>query len=95
MIARHIFSQNTFVEYYGKCLNFALIKQVSYLIYFKTVEITNFAKVICLKAVCSADANVARQAANTKLRAVSSCLKNLTCLRITFYQTCEYILYNK
>ena len=31
-------SQDTLVKYYVKCLNFALIKQVSYSIYAKTVE---------------------------------------------------------
>ena len=34
---RHI-SQDTLVKYYVKCLNFALVKQVSYSIYVKTVE---------------------------------------------------------
>ncbi len=47
----------TLLKYYIKVLNFALLK--------------NIAKVICLKAVCSADAKVARQAANTTLRVVN------------------------
>ncbi len=33
--------------------------------------LNNIAKVICFKFVCSADAKVARQAANTTLRAVN------------------------
>ena len=50
-------SFETLLNYYIKILNFALLK--------------NFAKVICLKAVCTADAKVAKQAANTTLRAVN------------------------
>ncbi len=72
----------TLLKYYIKVLNFALLK--------------NIAKVICLKAVCSADAKVARQVANTFITEIVLVMsKEPHVSAHNILPTCEYILYSK